>query len=515
MGAPEVTVRELEEVSLPEQNQELYDSADFDEAYIKKALVLSNTIDNIGFGRYQYGLFVVAGFGWFADNAWPSVTAYILPRLIEVDGVHYPEGRSPYLLLSQSFGLLAGAAFWSISADIIGRRWAFNITFLFIGVFGLCSGSAPNFAAIGCFCSLWSFGVGGNLPVDSAIMLEALPTSKKWLLTVMSICWAIGQVATALISWALISNYSCPDSDNCLREENQGWRYFVFTLGGLTLMMFVARFVVPVFESPSFHLGKGNDEKAVEIVHKIAKINREPCELRIEDLQIGDETTLTEEPKPQGNELLKSKLRRYNLTKIRQCFGSKKLMISSSLVIFSWGIIGLAFPLYMAFLPTFLEQRGEANQPLSVHETYRNTLIVAVLGIPGAIIAGIMVELRTGRKGVLFGSLILTGVVLFGSTTAKTPNSYLAWNCFFSFFSNIMYGTLYAYTPEIFPTKIRGTAVGLAALANRVFSIFSPIIAIYADLETAAPIYTSGALFLFAAVLVLFYPYEPHGKLSL
>lgn len=94
MGAQEVTVRELEEVSL-EQNQELYDSADFDEVYIKKALVLSNTIDNIGFGRYQYGLFVVAGFGWFADNAWPSVTAYILPRLIEVDGVHYPEGRSP------------------------------------------------------------------------------------------------------------------------------------------------------------------------------------------------------------------------------------------------------------------------------------------------------------------------------------------------------------------------------------------------------------------------------------
>lgn len=137
------------------------------------------------------------------------------------------------------------------------------------------------------------------------------------------------------------------------------------------------------------------------------------------------------------------------------------------------------------------------------------------MGFPGAIIAGLLVELRTGRKGVLFCSLILTGIVLFGSTTARTPDSNLAWNCFFNFFSNIMYGTLYAYTPEVFPTRIRGTSVGLAASANRVLGVFAPIIAIFADLTTSAPIFVSGALFLFSAVLVIFYPFEPHGKLSL
>lgn len=513
------------EVSLSsEAPSELFDASEFGETYIRKSVLLTRALDEIGFGRYQIGLFFVAGFGWYADNAWPSATSYILQRLTEKDLVHYPPDRAPYLTLAQNLGLLAGALFWSLSADIIGRRWAFNCTFLFIGVFGLCAGSAPTFAGIGCFCALWSFGVGGNLPVDSAIFLEALPTNKKWILTFMSIWWAFGQVFTALISWGLISNYSCDDPTNCLKEDNWGWRYFLFTNGGLSLVMFLARFLMPVFESPAFYLARGHDEKAVETIHKIARINGKQVNLTVEDLlAVEDDSSQKSRHSEENhgirafldNELLKSRLRRYNLSHVRQCFGSRRLAISSSLVIASWALIGLAFPLYNAFLPSYLEQRGLANDELSVTKTYRNTLIVAVMGVPGAIIAGILVELRTGRKGVLFASLILTGIVLFGSTTARTPDSYLAWNCFFNFFSNIMYGTLYAYTPEVFPGKIRGTSVGLAASANRVLGVFAPIIAIFADLTTPAPIYVSGALFLFSAVLVVFYPFEPHGKLSI
>ena len=78
-----------------------------------------------------------------------------------------------------------------------------------------------------------------------------------------------------------------------------------------------------------------------------------------------------------------------------------------------------------------------------------------------------------------------------------------------------MYAVLYAYTPEIFPTKDRGTGNALTATANRVFGIMAPIIAIYANLKTAAPVYVSGALFLAAGVLTLLLPFEPRGKASL
>ncbi|ODV81095.1 MFS general substrate transporter [Suhomyces tanzawaensis NRRL Y-17324] len=505
----------------------LFSAEDGDPVYLAKSKVLSRAIDQIGFGRYQYGLLVVAGFGWLADNAWPIVTSLVLARLVEVDGVHYPPKRAPYLTLAQNLGLLAGAAFWSLSSDIIGRRWAFNFTFLITGIFGVVAGASPNFGAMGTFCALWSFGVGGNLPVDSAIFLEALPSTHQWILTAMSSWWALGQILANLLSWALISNFSCDDSATtvCRKDDNKGWRYFMYTMGGLTLVMFLLRFAFRVFESPKFYLARGDDERALQSLNKIAAINRKPPPITIEDLQRVDEIYGRDEVKPvksknslfANNQLLKEKIRKFDLSHIRQCFANRRLAFSSSLIIFMWGLIGLAFPLYNAFLPYYLENKsnGNANKPLSVRETYRNSLIVSVIGIPGALLAAVLVELRIGRKGTLFGSCILTGVFLFASTTAKTSNAYLGWNCAFSFCSNIMYGVLYAYTPEIFYAKIRGTGVGLAASFNRIFGVFAPIIAIFADLTTSAPIFVSGALFLVSGFLALLLPYEPRGKSSL
>ena len=53
-----------------------------------------------------------------------------------------------------------------------------------------------------------------------------------------------------------------------------GWRYTLFTLGAVTLFAFVMRFVVFRFqESPKFLIYRGQDEKAVEVLHKVAKFN--------------------------------------------------------------------------------------------------------------------------------------------------------------------------------------------------------------------------------------------------
>ena len=152
-----------------------------------------------------------------------------------------------------------------------------------------------------------------------------------------------------------------------------------------------------------------------------------------------------------------------------------------------------------------------------------------IVGIPGAVIAALAVELpRIGRKGTMCSATVLTGVFLFCSTTARTSIALLGWNCVYNLTSNIMYGVLYAYTPEIFPTKDRGTGNGLAAAANRIFGVMAPIIAstspmleictnfkVYANLTTAVPIYISGTLFIVSGVLMMALPYEPRGKTSI
>ena len=81
--------------------------------------------------------------------------------------------------------------------------------------------------------------------------------------------------------------------------------------------------------------------------------------------------------------------------------------------------------------------------------------------------------------------------------------------------NNLTPPVLYSYTPEIFPTKDRGTGNALTASSNRIFGIMAPIIAMFANLETATPVYISGALFIVAGLLVLALPFESRGKASL
>ena len=79
--------------------------------------------------------------------------------------------KPPYLSLALNIGLFAGAVVWGIGCDVWGRRWSFNVTLFLTGVFGLASGGAGSFIALASLFAVCGFGVGGNLPVDSAVFL--------------------------------------------------------------------------------------------------------------------------------------------------------------------------------------------------------------------------------------------------------------------------------------------------------------------------------------------------------
>lgn len=58
------TVREQQPTILVKED--LYDEGSVDPVYQAKARILNHALQEIGMGRYQWGLFVVAGFGRFA-----------------------------------------------------------------------------------------------------------------------------------------------------------------------------------------------------------------------------------------------------------------------------------------------------------------------------------------------------------------------------------------------------------------------------------------------------------------
>jgi hypothetical protein len=98
--------------------------------------------------------------------------------------------NGPLLSLAANVGLLVGAILWSFGCDIWDRksvtfqpcprvvvtpiiRWSFNLT-LFIGsIFGIAMGGSTTFVVLAILVAASSVGVGGNIPVDSAVFLGA------------------------------------------------------------------------------------------------------------------------------------------------------------------------------------------------------------------------------------------------------------------------------------------------------------------------------------------------------
>ena len=394
-----------------------------DAVYKAKANVLNRAIQDIGMGRYQWQLFVVIGFGWASDNLWPIVTSLILPPV----AYEFSVSKQPLLTLAQNIGLLVGAVFWGFGCDIFGRTWAFNLTIGITAFFALIAAGSPNFGAVCTFAALWSVGVGGNLPIDSAIFLEFLPGSHQYLLTILSIDWALAQVLANLVAWPLLGNMTCSSAEGCTKAKNMGWRYFMIAMGGLSMVMFIARFALfTIYESPKYLMGKGQNAHAVQVVHEVARRNGKESSISQEELEEIDSGS---SHRPNATSMVRQRLEKLNLEHIRALFDTPKRAYSTSLIILVWAFIGLGYPLYNAFLPYIQEQRGAKFGDGSTYITYRNSLIIAVLGVPGCLLGGVLVELpRFGRKGALSSSTVLTGAFLLASTTATTSNALLGWN---------------------------------------------------------------------------------------
>jgi MFS family permease len=83
--------------------------------------------------------------------------------------------NGPFLSLASNIGLFVGAVFWGLGSDVWGRRISFNVTLFIAGIFGISAGGAPNFITLASLVAVLGIGVGGNMPVDSAVFLGSVP----------------------------------------------------------------------------------------------------------------------------------------------------------------------------------------------------------------------------------------------------------------------------------------------------------------------------------------------------
>ncbi|KAL9600814.1 MAG: hypothetical protein Q9219_002952 [cf. Caloplaca sp. 3 TL-2023] len=481
-------------------------AAGHDTPYDRKSRVINKAIQDIGMGRYQWNLFVLCGFGWLADNMWLQGVALTLPGLTSTFGPSETQVR--YTTCATFLGLCIGASFWGTASDVIGRRLAFNATLFIAGVFGLAVGGGNNWVGTcGLFAAL-GVGVGGNLPVDGALFLEFLPFASSGLLTMLSVWWPVGQLISSLVGWGFLPNYA----------EDKGWRYMNITLGAITFVMFMCRFFLfHLYESPKFLLSRGRQAEAVATVHGIAYKNKRTTWLSEDILnEIGGAVVVEEKHKLSVSEIMKRNLEKFSTQRIKPLFATRKLGLMTCLIWFCWTTIGMGYPLFNAFLPQYLAN-SNADQPTAPSVVYRNYAITSIVGVPGSLIAYYTVNIKyIGRKGTIAISTLISGILVFCFTISADPDFQLAFTCLEAFFQNIMYGVLYAYTPEVFPAPNRGTGTGIASCLNRIAGLCAPIVAVNAgQANPKAPIYASGGLFIAAFVAMCCFPIETRDKQSL
>ncbi|KAK0643069.1 major facilitator superfamily domain-containing protein [Cercophora newfieldiana] len=464
-------------------------------------------------GKYNWQLFILCGFGWFADNLWMQGVSLTLPSLSAEFGISEKSVR--YTTSAMFLGLCFGSFFWGIGSDIWGRRVAFNVTLLITAVFGISAAFASSWGGICVLYAAMGFGVGGNLPVDGALFLEFLPDASSSLLTLLSVWWPIGQLCSSLFAWFFIANW----------PADKGWRHFVVAIGILTFIMFGIRYLAfYLFESPKFLLSRGRQAEAVAVVHGIAYRNNRKTWLTEEILDaVVDDSTPRLPRRLSTTNLINAKLASFSGERIRPLFKSHKLGLATSLIWFCWATIGMGYPLFNAFLPQYFSHGGNhrsSDDSLAselTSEAYRNYAITSIVGVPGSLLAAYAVDMKSpllGRRGTLAISTFVSAVFLFLFVRfGTTPGSQLFFSCVEAFAQNIMYGVLYAFTPEIFPAPVRGAGTGVASFLNRATGLVAPILAATIPGDgTTTPVYLSAALILAAFVGMCLIPIETRGR---
>ncbi|KAK5950922.1 Major Facilitator Super [Knufia fluminis] len=481
---------------------QMFSMHDIDPALDAKMRLVNQAINQIGWTNFHLKLFCLNGFGYMADSLILVIQSVIAGQAAAEFQPSFANG----LTFASYAGMLVGALFWGGSADIIGRKIAFNCSLFISAIFAIVAAGSPNWIVLGLFVALAAFGAGGNLVLDTTVFLEYLPADKQWLVTSLAAWWGLAPLFPAAFAWPLFSDprFACDTElpELCTRANNMGWRYIWIGNGGLILLMSIARItVVRLKETPKYLLGEGKDEAVVENLQGIAKRYNRPCDLTLEQLQACG-TIISAHRKGLGETWIH----------IRGLFVTKKLALSTSLIWLSWTLIGLAYPLFYVFLPQYLASRGAETGAGSQAEIWRDYFISNTIGIFGPVLAGWMCTTRLGRRYTMVVGALVTMAFFFAYTAVRTHAANLGFTCAIYFTVNVYYGTLYAYTPEVLPSAHRATGNGIAIACNRVMGLVSAAVATSANTATAAPIYICAVLYIVMAIVAAIMPFEPYGK---
>jgi len=173
-----------------------------------------------------------------------------------------------------------------------------------------------------------------------------------------------------------------------------------------------------------------------------------------------------------------------------------------------WFTVVFSYYGMFLWLPTVMVMKG-----YGLVKSFQYVLIITLAQLPGYFTAAYFIE-KIGRKFVLVTYLVLTAISAIWFGMAESEGMLIAAGICLSFFNLGAWGGMYAYTPELYPTEVRSTGVGLAASFGRIGGVIGPyLVGMLVARETAmTTIFTVFFVaILLGAFVVLFWGRETKG----
>lgn len=394
-------------------------------------LTVDEALARAGTGRFHARLLGIFGLVWAADAMQVIAVGFAAPSIAATFGLE----RVTALQIGTVFflGMFFGAFIFGRVADRIGRRNILIATVAMDGIFGIASVFAQDFTVLLALRFMTGIAVGGTLPVDYAMMAEFLPPRNRgrWLVWLEGF-WAIGTLIIAATAWIAASQ---PDATP--------WRW-IFAIAALPALIGIfLRIWVP--ESPMYLIRQGRSDAAKQVLNRILRVNGAA--------PLPDDAVLVAPATAAGSD--------------RSIF-SESLRRRSVAMLAVWFLVSLSYYGVFVWVPGQLATEG-----FGFVRGYGFLVVLALAQLPGYALAAWGVE-AVGRRPTLIGFLILSAAGCLMFTFASGAVLVGLSLIIMSFALLGTWGALYAFTPELYPTALRGTGMGTASAMARLGGILAP-----------------------------------------
>lgn len=427
---------------------------------------ITEWLDTLPLGLRHWAVFIPCAVGFMFEVIDYQFMAFAAPSLTR----EWDLGPTQLgMLFSVSaFGQLVGSLGFGMFADRFGRRASFQILIAFVGAFTALSYFVRSPVELAVLRFFVGCGVGGFVPVDSAILSEFMPARRRGLmLGLWALFLSFGNILAAKVAGWVIPEY--------------GWR-MLFLIGSAPVALVLAiRMLVP--ESPRFLLSQRRTNEAERSLLWISGNVELPLPVK---RALASANPPADERVPVSI-LFTSQYRRRTVFIWALWFGCL------------FGYLGL-FP----WLPTFLSRYREVPQA----EVFVFMTWFATFGLLGRVLVTFLID-TLGRRPLLIitGFGAATTAWMFAQQTGIDGLRAYGWS--FGLFMEALTVTLTILTPELYPTRARTTGAGWALGAGRIGAITAPLAIGTLIAGGTSPVFIIiGASFAICAILPIIFPIE-------